>query len=132
MADIFKKWQWEERGVNIDGPKLSNLKYADDIAYCKQSLWIEKNARKVAREGSINSTLNKHKQNKNNDKNKRNKSTKNNITIIGDTIEMVDQCIYLGQTIRIVKEMQYADPNRWIRLEWTPFGELSHILTNKS
>ena len=29
---MFKKAQLEEKGINIDGEKLSNLRFADDVA----------------------------------------------------------------------------------------------------
>ena len=32
IQEVFKNAQLEEKGINIDGEKLSNLRFADDVA----------------------------------------------------------------------------------------------------
>ena len=32
IQELFKNAQLEEKGINIDGEKLSNLRFADDVA----------------------------------------------------------------------------------------------------
>ena len=32
MEDIFKKLNLQERGLNVDGEKLTDLRFADDVA----------------------------------------------------------------------------------------------------
>ncbi|KAF2885161.1 hypothetical protein ILUMI_21006 [Ignelater luminosus] len=32
LEDVFKTLKWEDRGIRIDGVKLSHLRYGDDIA----------------------------------------------------------------------------------------------------
>ena len=38
MGDIFKKLNLEERGLNVDGAKLTDLRFADDVALIATSV----------------------------------------------------------------------------------------------
>ena len=38
MEDILKKLNLQERGLNVDGKKLTNLKFADDVALIATSV----------------------------------------------------------------------------------------------
>ena len=38
MEEIFKKLNFQERGLNIDGEKLTDLRYADDVALITSSV----------------------------------------------------------------------------------------------
>ena len=38
MEDLFRNFDWSNRGVSINGNKLSNLKFADDVTIIAQDL----------------------------------------------------------------------------------------------
>ena len=38
LEDLFRNFDWSNRGVSINGSKLSNLRFADDVTIIAQDL----------------------------------------------------------------------------------------------
>jgi hypothetical protein len=38
MEDMFRTWNWEGRGININGEYISHLQFADDIVIMAETL----------------------------------------------------------------------------------------------
>ena len=38
LEDLFRNCDWSDRGVSINGSKLSNLRFADDVTIIAQDL----------------------------------------------------------------------------------------------
>lgn len=52
---------------------------------------------------------------------------------IGDqTVENVEEYVYLGHCIKLGKENQTAEIKRRVRLTWAAAGKLSHVLRNRT
>jgi len=97
LVEVFRKVNWENRGVSINGRKLNNLRFADDIVLIAQSREELKNM--------INDLVEKSKKaglKINSDKTKIISQTKGEgILVNGKTLEEVEEYKYLGQIISL-------------------------------
>ena len=102
FESIFKKSNWQEMGINIDGEYVSNLRFADDISTTTESSEeLQKMLNDLNRE-SIKVGLKMNRK-----KTKvmfNNKVPQKVIQIEGETLEEVDEYIYLGQIIKLEKD----------------------------
>ena len=128
LEEIFRKLDWEEKGININGERLSNLRFADDIVLTsedpeemKEMLeQIRTESLKVGLKMNIKKTkvmfngnvLGPHLQ---------------GIKIGDDTIERVEEYIYLGQKVK-TRPGQEDEIKRRISMGWTAFGRHSNVL----
>ena len=101
MEDLFRNFYWSKRGVSINGNKLPNLIFADDvtiIASDLEELEISLNGVSLAsmqHDLKINMAktkvlLNKH-------------VTQRPLIVEGSVIEEVQSYIYLGQRVSLVE-----------------------------
>ena len=58
---VFKHAQLEEKGINIDGEKLSNLRFADDVALTTKDVRDMEHQLITVNEESLNIGLKIHK-----------------------------------------------------------------------
>lgn len=126
LEDIFKKMNWTEKGINVNGERLTNLRYADDIVLISQSREeLEEMITDLNRESQkVGLTMNLDK-------------TKTmypgpeiQINVEGTQIERVTEYIYLGQRIELGRSSEKQEIKRRIRAGWAAFGKLSFILKN--
>ena len=61
MEDIFKKLNLQERGLNVDGENLTDLRFADDVALIATSLKDMEVQLNELNQGSKKIGLNIHK-----------------------------------------------------------------------
>ena len=96
IQEVFKNAQLEEKGINIEGEKLSNLRFADDVALTTEDLRDMEHQLITVNEESLKISLKIHK-----GKNKfmTNIDTTDTIQINGTEIEKVTNYKCLGQTI---------------------------------
>lgn len=125
LEDIFKKLEWNTKGINVDGFRLNHLRFADDIVLISNNATELQEMLNELNLAAINIGLNM-----NYSKTKIMSSEDINIYIQDNNIECVNEYIYLGHTIKLGKENQHAEINRRIRLTWAAFGKLGHILKN--
>ncbi|CAH2085381.1 unnamed protein product [Euphydryas editha] len=128
LEDVFKLMEWKGRGININGEHLSHLRFADDIVILAESL---------EELGIMLSDLNSASQRvglkMNMDKTKIMSNvhvTPVPVVVDGTALEVVDEYVYLGQTIRMGKSNFEREVTRRIQLGWAAFGRLRHVLTS--
>ncbi|XP_072048312.1 uncharacterized protein [Amphiura filiformis] len=98
MEDIFRKLNLQERGINIDGEKLTDLRFADDVALVTTSVKDMEVQLNDLNKGSKKIGLNIHK---GKTKYMTNHQSEDVIVVEGDVIERVERYRYLGQTVKM-------------------------------
>lgn len=111
---------WENIGQNVDDVHLNHLRFADNIILV--SAYIEEPKKMQDLKGM------KRELKMNHHKTKIMSNTQNDITIDNASLQNTSQHIYLGHTIKIVKENKNAEIRRCIQLSWAAFGRLSFTL----
>lgn len=129
MEDIFKTLNWENKGILINGERLNNLRYADDIVLITDNfIDLQEMVQELAEASQkigLEMNINKTKIMTNNQEDRRD-------IVINDTvIERVDKYIYLGHEIRVGKENQEAEVRRRITAGWSAFGKLNQVWKTK-
>ena len=127
MEDIFKKLNLQERGLNVDGEKMTDLRFADDVALIASSLKDMEVQLNELNQGSKKIGLNIHKV-----KTKYMTNFKSDETIVieNDVIEKVDRYKYLGQTVMMENQTREEVMIR-IKAGWSCFGRLKDILCDR-
>lgn len=122
LEDVFGRLSWDRKG-NIDGKRLSHLRFADDIVLfssdTKELATMIQELKEASRIVGLKMNLQKTKI-----------MSPTNIPVIieNHTLEVVDEYVYLGHIIKLGKNNQTAEITRRIGLSWTAFGRLSYIL----
>ncbi len=115
----MRKLDWEEKGININGEKLSHLRFADDIVIFFENPDDLECYNTSTMEATVGLKINMKKT-----KTMFNKFiTKKQIYIQQTEIEEVEEYVYLGQLVRI-DHNQYDELRIRIRSGWSAFGKL--------
>lgn len=121
----FKRLKWEEKGINIDGKRLTNLRFADDIVLTADNLGdtraMLQELQQVCAEVGLHINISKTKF-------MTNLVPSGNILVDDKVIEMVDKYTYLGHEIRISRDNQTCELSRRTNLAWAAFGKLRDVL----
>ena len=127
VEDIFQKANLEERGININGEMLTDLRFADDVALTTTSVKeMEEQLIRLNRESNkVGLKMHKGKT-----KFMTNFTTQETITIDNHQIEKVDKYKYLGQTLKMENNTEEEILAR-IKAGWRSFGIHKNILTDK-
>lgn len=122
LEDIFKRLNWEDKGLSIAGSRLSNLRFADDIVlFASDPAELQTMVNDLL-DASLNVGL---EMNLSKTKIMTTDSTSTaTITVRGALLERVDRYVYLGQEIKLGKENQGTEINRRIRLGWAAFVKM--------
>jgi len=128
LESVFKKLDWSEMGININGKYLNHLRFADDIVLMAVDLdqaevmlrQLNEEANKIGLK--MNLTKTKIMTNIDDDR---------EITIGDTVIERVDSYVYLGHKLKLGLENQTAEVKRRIGLGWAAFGKLRLIFKSK-
>lgn len=127
LEDVFRSLQWTEYGININGKKMSNLRYADDViltaATFEELQIMIKELEEASRKVGLKMNMKKTKIMTNTQEDR-------NVRIDNCILEKVNEYIYLGQILKLGKDNQTAEIQRRIRLAWAGFGKLSFVLKN--
>ena len=118
VADIFKKLNRQERGLNVDIEKLTDLRFAIDVALIATSVKDMEVQLYELNQGSKKIGLNIHK-----GKTKYMTNFQSDETII----EKVDRYKYLGQIVMMENQTQEEVMIR-IKAGWSCFGRFKDIL----
>ena len=124
---MFKNAQLEEKGINIDGEKLSNLRFADDVALATEDVKDMEHQLNIVTEESLKIGLKIHK---GKTKSMTNIDTKDNIQINGTEIDKVTSYKYLGQTIAMETRTKQEVSIR-IKAGWNVFGKYREIFLDR-
>ena len=126
IQEVFKTAQLEEKRINIDGEKLSNLRFADDVALTTEDVRERKHQLITVKEESLIIGLKIHK---GKTKFMTNIDTTDNIQIHGTEIKKVTNYKYLGQTIAM--ENNTKEVSVRIKARWSVFGKYRQIFLDR-
>ena len=125
LEAIVRKLDWEDKGININGEKLSHLRLADDIV-----IFSERPGDLEYMLQDLNNAINRVGLKINMKKTKTmfiRFCIKKQIYIHQTEIEEVKEYIYLGQLIRM-DHKQYDEVRRRVRSGWGAFGKLNNVM----
>lgn len=123
LEDVFKKLNWHNRGINISGNFLNNLRFADDIvlfSHNHQELqnMLNELSLECCKVGLL-PNVSKTKVMTN--------SIDHPITLNGNSLEYVEDYIYLGQLISF-KSKEDKEIQRRITNGWKAFWAINDIM----
>ena len=126
LEEIFRKMK-QKYGVNIDGKKLFNLRFADDIVLLSESHGelnkVLSELAATSKEVGLTMNMKKTKIMTN--------GVKKPIKIENEEIEYIDEYIYLGQLISFENKSE-KEITRRISSAWKQFWSLKFVLLEKS
>ena len=125
LEEIFRKLEWEGKGIKIGDEHLNNLRFADDIVLLSESAdELQQLINDLNRESlKVGLKMNK----------KKTKVMFNSrvplkqIHVQGEALEVVDRYIYLGQLVQTGTSSE-QEIKRRISLGWSAFGRHSSTL----
>jgi len=124
LEEVFRKLEWSDKGVSVNGSYLNNLRFADDIVLIAPNLTeLEEMINELAQVSEeiagllINIQKTKILSN----------STQGTVKLGNQEIQIVDEYVYLGQLISMQNQTQ-KEINRRISITWKKFWTLKHIL----
>jgi hypothetical protein len=127
LEDVFRELNWRDKGINVNGECLNNLRFADDIV-----LFSTNEAEMVTMLGELNAASAKIGLKMNHSKTKILSNTGSTTPVIvdGKVVERVQSYVYLGNSVRLDKDNHEAEVERRRRLGWAAFGKLSFIFAS--
>lgn len=118
LEEVFRQMEWENYGLNINGEKLTHLRFADDlIIFSNTSMELTKMLQDLDNKSqTVGLCMNKLKTKA------MTNSSRETLIVNGSEIEYVQEYTYLGQVISpkdlTTKEMEIRIGNAWKRY-WT-------------
>ena len=126
LEDTFRNLNWEDKGIFINGRKLNNLRFADDVTIISESL-VELET--CLNELSVESRKKGLKMNMDKTKILSNAHATPGIVKVEEyEIEQVNSYIYLGQRESLREKDQEGEINRRIQAGWKSFNDNKDIL----
>ena len=124
MEFMFKKVDFGDMGIKIDGEKLNHLRFADDIVLIADRV---DEAREMLRR--LNEVSNSVGLKINGSKTQfmTNLVVSEGLNLNGSNLELVSSYKYLGHELRIGRDNQTCEINRRIGLAWAGFGKLQYV-----
>ncbi|VDO18177.1 unnamed protein product [Brugia timori] len=127
LESVFRKLNWGERGVEVDGVKLSNLRFADDVALIAQNKEeIQQMAEELKVAGQEAGLLINTKKTvllSNNMEETR-------IILNGEEVARSDEAIYLGQIIAVSDSLEREVKRRKAKA-WGSYWRLKNVFKGK-
>lgn len=131
LEEVFRTLQWNEYGIPIDGERLTNLRFADDIILCGQSaqevnrLLNQLNAAST----TIGLKMNKKKTEWMQNEESRKDSIITKVLIQHEPIAEVEKYIYLGQEVTLSHDQRIeGEIGRRIRAGWFAFSQTKEVI----
>ena len=128
LEDIFRNLDWDNKGLNINGEHINNLRFADDIVLFSDSGEELQQMMEDLNRESLNVGLRMNR--------KKTKVMFNNLTqpmqikIENEEIEAVQEYAYLGQIIKANPDSS-CEIKRRIGMGWSAFGKQSSIMKSR-
>lgn len=121
---MFKKVNFENMGININGENLNHLRFADDIVLISDGLdkAQEMLTRLTCASRGVGLKINTSKT-----EFMTNLVPNQNLQLEGKHILQVTSYKYLGHEIRIGRDNQTREIERRVGLTWAAFGKLKHV-----
>ena len=121
LEDTFRDLNWEDKGISINGKRLNNLRFADDVTLISEKLT---ELESCLNELSIESKKKGLKINMDKTKILSNSHVAPGVVKIGDNeIEQVNSYVYLGQRISLIDKDMQGEINRRIQAGWKSFND---------
>ncbi|KAI8433263.1 hypothetical protein MSG28_015334 [Choristoneura fumiferana] len=127
LEDDFKVLDWKGRGINNNGEYFTHLRFADDIVVMAETMedlsaMLADLSRVVSDRVSLKINMDKTKVMSN--------VVPAPVIVGGSALEVVDDYVYLGQTIQLGRS-NFEKETRRIRLGWAAFGKLCSVFSAK-
>ncbi|VDO08661.1 unnamed protein product [Brugia timori] len=123
LEEIFRNLNWEEKGLDVNGKKLTNLRFADDVILFANS---EEELTVMINELSQQSVTAGLTMNAKKTKILTNKTNQKTITINGNKIDITEDATYLGQTISFTNRTD-KEVNTRVTKAWAKYWSLRNI-----
>ena len=128
IEEVFKKADISDKGLMIDGERLSDLRFADDVALVSDSTSTLENQLESLDAESQAVGLKMHR---GKTKYMTNEKEPEKVMLGDDEIEKVGMYKYLGQEIRL-NNITEEEVKARVRMGWACFGKYKEILLSKS
>lgn len=128
LQDMFGTLNWKRRGININGEYISHLRFADDIVILAETLQDLQEMVSSLAESSKHIGLRM-----NLDKTKimfNELVDPRPVAVNGVPLEVVQEYVYLGQTLRLGRNNFERESNRRIQLGWAAFRKLRQVFSS--
>ncbi|XP_064073992.1 uncharacterized protein LOC135193837 [Vanessa tameamea] len=129
MEDAFKLLEWEELGININGEYITHLRFTDDIVVMAESLEdlskMLQDLNRISQQVGLKINMDKTKVMANCH------VAPTSISLGNSILEVVDEYVYLGQTVQLGRSSFEKEVTRRIQLDWAAFGKLRGVFTSK-
>ncbi|KAG1686340.1 Alkaline phosphatase, tissue-nonspecific isozyme [Nymphon striatum] len=128
LENVFRGLNWTSKGIPINGDKLTNLRFADDVFLFSESpqelqLMVEE-LRTASSKVGLEINLSKTKV-------MFNRNIEIQPIMTGNVaLDQVDRYIYLGQLISIHRDWE-PEVRRRVALGWKAFGRLNNVWSSK-
>jgi len=131
VEEIFKRTD-QTSGININGTRLNNLRFADDIIlFANTEIELQKDLEALNMEGRKDGMKMNKKKTKIMCNEVARRRTRSGITVDGENLEEVEEYKYLGRMLTPRNEMS-TEINQRIAAGWRRFGQYSHFLKEKN
>jgi len=133
LEKVFRRLDWETKGIKIDGESLNHLRFADDIILFASNFEDLQEMLQELNQASLEVGLSMNLKKTKIMSNQYTEDIDNDqpITINNNIIETVDHYIYLGQRISMDSTSKELEVKRRITLGWQAFGRASSIFKSK-
>jgi len=122
LEEVFRKLEWENKGILINGKKLSNLRFADDIVIfstnIKELEGMLNELNELGKPAGLRINFEKTKI--------LSKDIEHAVHLEGTELEKVGEVIYLGQLISIRNE-KWKEVDRRVGVAWKKYWSLKAI-----
>ncbi|KAG1697208.1 Aromatic-L-amino-acid decarboxylase [Nymphon striatum] len=128
LENVFRGLNWTSKGIPINGDRLTNLRFADNVALFSESpqelqLMVEE-LRTASSKVGLEINLSKTKV-------MLNRNIEIQPIMTGNVaLDQVDRYIYLGQLISIHRDWE-PEVRRRVALGWQAFGRLNNVWSSK-
>ncbi|XP_030026774.2 uncharacterized protein LOC115444921 [Manduca sexta] len=128
MEDDFKALDWTARSVNVNGERISHLRFAEDVVIFAVTLEelsgmlndLDGSSRRVGLGMNLDKTkvmFNEH-------------VVPGLISVDDIPLEVVQDYVYLGQSTQLCRHNFEREADRRIRLGWAAFGRFRQVFTS--
>jgi len=124
LESIFRKINWERKGLNINGQYLNHLRFADDIILMSETAEELQDMLIDLKRESLKAGL---KMNRSKTKVMSNSKAQNAKIKIDEILQEVNEYLYLGQLLTLDRDYE-SEIKRRITIGWKVFGKHCQIM----